>query len=347
MKALVATGYGLNIKRKLRFQERDSPIPGPQEVLIEIHAAGLNPVDYKFIYGMALPITRPKLPFGVGFDVAGVVTAVGQQVRDFRIGEEVYAKVPWDQMGTVATEIVVRADMTARKPRNLGFEEAAGLPLVSATVYDAFQVAEISKGTRLLIIGGSGGTGTFAVQYAKYLGAYVYATTSTANVELVRSLGADRVIDYQTESFRKIAREVDVVFDTVGGTYPGQSIKSVKRGGKIISIAGHHDNETLRDIGIAWIFRLAFLLKGSILMLRMWQKKVCYKHVWSYSDQEKLNYLRELFEAGHVRAIVDRVYPFSQAIEALLYLQTHRARGKVVVSMKPQTDQSNHQTSGR
>ncbi|MEZ4849764.1 MAG: NADP-dependent oxidoreductase [Bacteroidia bacterium] len=333
MKGLFLTGYGFRIRRKLKFLEKEIADPGPDDVLIEICAAGLNPVDFKFIYGMALIIIQPKLPYVLGFDLAGKIIAKGEQVTGFQVGDEVYSKVPWDQMGTITEKIVVRENMIALKPRNLTFEEAAGIPLVGCTVWDSFNVGEVKKGTRLLIIGASGGIGTIAIQYAKYLGAYVIALTSTKNVEFVRSLGADEVIDYKKEDFRKVVKEIDVVFDTVGGKYPRQSLRVVKKGEKIISIAGHHDNETLKQVGIAWIFRLAFLVKGSILMWRMRQKNVFYKHVWSSPNQEKLKKIASLIEAGHIQAITDRVYDFKDAIDGLEYLQTGRAR-KVVVQIK-------------
>ena len=326
------TGYGFYLRRNLRFLERELPKPGSHDVLIEVYTAGLNPVDYKIVHGLALIITRPRRPFPLGFDLSGIVIGRGEKVKDFEIGDEVYTKVPWDQMGTISIEILVREHMVARKPVNLTFDEAAGIPLVGCTVLDSFHVAGVKKGTRMLITGGSGGVGTFAIQYAKYLGAHVYTTTSTPNVDLVRSLGADQVIDYKKEDFRKVVKEVDVVFDTVGGKYPGQSLAVVKRGGKIISIAGHHDDETLKKVGISKIFRVLFQIKGSLLMYRMRRKNVFYKHVWSYPDQEKLNYITKLIEEGHIRAVIDRVYPFEEAIDGLLYLKTNRARGKVVVS---------------
>lgn len=334
MKALFLTGYGFNIKRNVKFLEKEMGNPGPHDVQIKVHAAALNPVDYKIVWGFALIITRPKRPFALGFDLAGTVVAKGEKVKDFAIGDEVYSKVPWAQMGTLAEELIVHSDSVALKPKNLSFEEAAGIPLISCTIYDAFKVAGIKEGDRVLISGGSGGSGSFAVQYAKHLGAYVYTTTSSSNVGWVKALGADEVIDYTKEDFRKQLKEVDLVIDTIGGSYPRKSLQVVKRGGKIISIAGHHDDDTLKEVGIAKIFRLLFQLKGSILMYRMRKKEVFYKHVWSYPNQEKLNYIRRLYEGGKVKAIVDRVYDFTDAVEGLLYLKTHRAKGKVIVRMK-------------
>ena len=211
MKALFLQKYGLFIRRNLQFLEKELAKPGENDLLIEVFAAGLNPVDYKIIYGMALAFTRPKRPFPLGFDLSGVVIGKGENVQDFTIGDAVYAKVPWEQMGTIATQISVRSDMVALKPKNINFEEAAGIPLVGCTVVDSFKVAEIKEGTSVLIYAGSGGIGSFAIQYAKYLGAYVYTTTSTSNVEWVKKLGADCVIDYKKEDYKKIVQNVDVV----------------------------------------------------------------------------------------------------------------------------------------
>jgi NADPH:quinone reductase-like Zn-dependent oxidoreductase len=334
MKALFLTGYGLQITKKLKFLDKELSPLGPDEVLVEVYAAGLNPVDYKIIYGMARIINRPAKPFALGFDLSGIVIAKGENVKDILVGDEVYSKVPWHQMGTLVTQINVQANMVALKPKNISFNEAAGFPLVGCTVVDSFKVAEVKKGTSILIIGGSGGIGTFAIQYAKYLGAKVIALTSSKNVELVTSLGADKVIAYNEVDFRETVKNVDVVFDTVGGNYPSRSIRVVKRGGKIITIAGHHDDATLKKVGVAKLFRILFQIKGSLLMLRIKRKDVYYKHVWSYPNQESLNYITKLIEAGEIRPVIDRVFRFEEAINALRYLQSKRAKGKVVVSIK-------------
>ncbi len=334
MKALFLQKYGLIIRKNLQFLDKELGKPSENDLVIEVFAAGLNPVDYKIIYGMAIIIMRPTRPFPIGFDLSGVVIGKGGNVKDFNVGDAVYAKVPWEQMGTIATQIIVRSDMVALKPKNINFEEAAGIPLVGCTVVDSFKVAEIKEGTSVLIHAGSGGIGSFAIQYAKYLGAYVYTTTSTSNVEWVKKLGADCVIDYTKEDYRKIVRNVDVVYDTLGGSYTGKALKVVRNGGKIISIAGHHDDATLKKVGVAKVFRFLFWVKGSILLFRMRRKNVFYKHVWSYPNQTTLNYIRDLVEAEKIKPIVDQVFPFEDAVNALVYLQKNRAKGKVIVSMK-------------
>ncbi|MFN5417864.1 MAG: NADP-dependent oxidoreductase [Flavobacteriia bacterium] len=333
-KSLVCVKYGFNLKKNLKFIDVNISKLKPNEVQIEVFAASVNPADYKIIYGFARIVKNYPCPFAVGFDLAGVIVGKGVDVQELNIGDEVYSKVPWDQMGTITQIINVRSDMVSLKPRNISFSEAASLPLVSCTVLDSFNVAEIKKGTKLLIIGGSGGIGTFAIQYAKYLGAYVYVTTSSANVEFVKSLGADEVIEYDKVDFRYKLDNLDVVFDAVGGKYAGQSLKVVKRGGKIVSIAGHHDDETLSKLEISTIIRILFRLKGAFLMFRMKKKNVLYKHVWSYPNRDSLNIIRELVENAKIKPVVDKEYQFADAINALTYLQTKRATGKVVIKIK-------------
>lgn len=334
MKGLFLTNYGFNFKKRLKFLERELPPLGPNDVLITVRSAGLNPVDYKIVYGMALIIMNPPRPFALGFDLAGIVSETGSNVKTLNIGDEVYAKVPWEQMGTIATHIHVNEGMVSLKPKNISFTEAAGIPLVGCTVFDAFEVAELKKDDTILIIGGSGGVGTFAIQYAKFLGAKVTAITSTKNIELVKSLGADMVIDYKQEDFRKLVKDISIVFDTVGGTYPWRSIKVVKKGGKIISIAGHHDDTTLNKVGVTKFFRVLFQIKGYPLLSKMKRKEIFYKHVWSYPKKETLDYIRSLIESGDIKPINNRDFPFEQSIEALNYLRTNRAKGKVTITIE-------------
>ncbi|MFD1552497.1 NADP-dependent oxidoreductase [Putridiphycobacter roseus] len=334
MKALFLTRYGLSINKNVKFFEREIDDPKRDEVRIETYAAGLNPIDQKIIFGLALIIMKPKRPFPLGFDLAGIVVKKGDAVTDLNIGDKVYSKVPWDQMGTISEQILVRANMVALKPKNTTFAAAAGLPLVACTVLDSFQVANIKKGSKILIHAGSGGIGTFAIQYAKYLGAYVYTTTSTKNVALVKSLGADVVIDYKKQDYRKIVKDLDVVYDTLGRKYTRQALSVIKKGGKIISIAGHHDDATLKKVGISKFFRILFQIKGSILMYRMKRKGVFYKHVWSYPNKKKLNYIRVLIESEKIKPVNDKEFPFEKAAEALAYLRTNRAKGKVTIKIK-------------
>lgn len=331
MKALCLTRYGKNIRQNVKILDIDEKKPGPKDLLIEIRAAGLNPVDFKMVHGAARMIFSPKRPYPLGFDLSGVVIGLGTEVTDFKIGDEVYSKVPWEQMGTVAKFGVVQADMVALKPSNISFPEAAGVPLVGCTVIESFEIGKVKQGTRILIHAGSGGIGTFAIQYAKYLGAYVYTTTSTKNVEWMKALGADCVIDYKTEDYRTIVKDIDVVYDTLGGKHLREAISVVKKGGAIISIAGYIDNQTLLEVGLPRIILPFNWLKGSLLILRMRRKNLFYKYVFSLPNQKYLNMISELIEAGEIKPVNDRVFNFDEAIEALEYVKMGRAKGKVVV----------------
>jgi len=333
MKALRLHAYGKNFHRNLIVDEVERPSPGSNDVLIEVDAAAINPVDYKMARGKVKIVLDPPKPFSLGFDVSGRIIEKGINVRDFKVGDSIYAKVPWNQMGTIATHCLIDQEYIATIPSSISMQEAAGLPLVGCTVMDSFRIGKLQKGMKILILGGSGGVGSFAIQYAKYLGAEVYTTTSTKNVDWVKKLGADHVIDYQKEDYRNKAKGVDFVYDTLGGPHTRKAIKLIKKGGTIISIAGHYDTETLKEVGVPSIYIRINQMAMSILLLRMRLKKITYKHVWSQPNREKLEEIARLVDAGKIRPIIDRVYPFEEAIDALYYLQTNRAKGKVIVAI--------------
>jgi NADPH:quinone reductase-like Zn-dependent oxidoreductase len=334
MNALQVSGYGVNILSKLEYAASAEKALGPDDVMIKVVAAGLNPIDYKMIYGIMRIVGKDPLPpYTLGFDLAGIVLKKGLNVTDFAPGDEVYSKVPWEQIGTVCFTAVVRADMVAKKPKNISFIEASGLPLVGCTVFDSFQLFNLKPNSSILIHAGSGGIGSFAIQYAKYLGAYVYTTTSTNNVSWVKELGADRVIDYKNEDYLNVVQNVDMVYDTLGGKYTREAIKVVKKGGAIVSIVGHHDDETLKQLKVNRLVRLLFKIKGAFLLLRMRSKNIRYKHVWTYPCKQTLDSITALIEKGHIKPIVDRVYAFEKSVEAISYLRTNRAKGKVIIDV--------------
>ena len=218
MKALQIVKYG-EIKDSLSVNEVKKPSPSAKDILIEVKAAALNPIDYKIVEGHLKDRVPLNLPCTIGFDVSGVVVEKGADVSNFEIGDEVYSRVPQEQMGTVAEFVAVNSDLVAKKPKNISFEEASGLPLTGLTALQALESVGIKENDRILIHAGSGGVGSFAVQYAKAKGAIVYTTTSTKNVGWVKALGADRVIDYKTEDYKEVANNLDIVFDTLGGDY--------------------------------------------------------------------------------------------------------------------------------
>jgi NADPH:quinone reductase-like Zn-dependent oxidoreductase len=334
MKALCSRGYGKKLEKQLYFSDFEFGKLGPNQIRVTIHYAGINPADYKIIYGEARILRRLSKPFKIGFDLAGIVSEVGSAVNNFAVSDKVYSKVPWHQMGTIAEECIVDADKVALMPKNMNFDEAASIPLVGCTVLESFDLAAVKNDDRILIHAGSGGIGTFAIQYAKYLGAYVYTTTSTANVDWVEALGADRVIDYKKEDYREIATNLDFVYETLGGKYTLDAVPLIKENGRMISILGHHDEQTLKEIGIHPILRKLNNLGERKLFNALKKKNIYYRHNFSMPDGEKLRRIKELIENGNIKAVIDRTYSFNEAIEALVYLTTGRAKGKVVIKIK-------------
>ncbi|MFT4602298.1 MAG: NADPH:quinone reductase-like Zn-dependent oxidoreductase [Arenicella sp.] len=334
MKALCLISYGKILEKNVSFLDIQLDKLKEDQVLIDVHCAGINPIDYKIVNGVAKLFMKPKKPFSLGFDLSGIVIEIGSRVSHFKVGDEVYTKLPWDQMGSLAERAICPQDMLSIKPRNISFEEAAGLPLVASTVLDSFEQMNIINGSRILIHAGSGGIGTFAIQYAKHLGAHVITTCSASNIELLKTLGADQVIDYKKTNYLEHLSDLDFVYDTLGGKYTKEAIKILNPGGTIISIAGHHDNDTLKSIGINGTLRYLNDLKGKSLMKACKKKNIRYKHVWSFPNKTKLDLVRELIENENIRPVNDKCFEFKDAIKALEYLSTERAKGKVIVNIK-------------
>src|SRR6476619_3918579 len=237
MKAFILDRYGS--ADGVRAGDMPDPELLEDDVLVQIHAAGVNLLDSKIRNGEFKSILPYRLPLILGHDVAGVVVGVGSRVRRFRQGDEVYARPPDGRIGAFAEFIAIREDDVAIKPRALSMEEAASIPLVGLTAWQALiERADLKKGQKILIHAGSGGVGTFAIQLAKHIGANVATTTSTANVELVKSLGADVVVDYKKDSFEEVVRDCDVVLNSLDGETLTKSLRVLKPGGNLISISG-------------------------------------------------------------------------------------------------------------
>lgn len=326
MKALQIVKYG-EIKDSLSINEIEKPAVKTNDVLIEIKAASLNPIDYKLVEGHLKDMVPLDLPSTIGFDVSGVVVEKGADVNNFQIGENVYSRVPQEQMGTVSEFVAVNSDVVAKKPANISFEEAAGLPLAGLTAIQALERVGIKENDRVLIHAGSGGVGSLAIQYAKAKGAYVYTTTSTKNVAWVKALGADHVIDYKTEDYKKIAHNLDIVFDTLGNNYTTEAFELIKEGGKVTSIVGPLDEETAKHMGMT-DYKLPEQLSKLIS-----EKSAIYKLTWMQPNGEQLSAITALVENGNMKPIVDKVYSFENSIEAYLYLASGRAKGKIVISL--------------
>ena len=333
MKALQITGYG-DIHKNLKFSEVEKPELKPDEVLIEVYAAAINPVDYKIVEGALKRVRKLKFPSGTGFDVAGIIVEKGTAVSDLHIGDKVYSRVPTESPGTFADYVAVVSSAVCVKPANLSFEEAAGLPLVGLTSMQALETGQFKKGDKILIHAGSGGIGSFAIQYAKSQGGFVYTTASTKNVDWVKELGADKVIDYKKQDYLGIVRDVDMVFDTLGGHYTEDAFKVLKEEGHVVSIAGILDRESANNFGLNPLIRFFLTLKRLPVTTAMKRKSAHYKFIFVHPSGKQLDAMRTLVEAGKIKPVVDKVFPFSEAIAAYGYQKSGHAKGKVILKMK-------------
>lgn len=333
MKALQIIGYG-TIENNLKFTEVEKPTIRENQVLVEVHSAGVNPIDYKIVEGDLKKVRKLVFPAPIGFDVAGIIVEKGSQVSHLNKGDQVYSRVSSESPGTFAEFVAVDANIVSLKPSNLDFTQASSLPLVGLTTIQAFNKAKLKSGDKVLIHAGSGGVGVFAIQYAKSKGAYVYTTTSTNNVDWVKKLGADRVIDYKTENYLDVVNEVDIVYDTLGGNYTLEAFDVIKRGGKVVSLVGEVDKETAKELNLNSIIRLILAFKRKNITKKMEDKSAYYKLIIMKPDGNQLKEIKELVESDLVKPIIDRTFSFEGSIEALLYQKSGRAKGKVVIGVR-------------
>jgi NADPH:quinone reductase-like Zn-dependent oxidoreductase len=319
----------------LRPGETSEPELRENDVMVQIHAAGVNVLDAKIRDGEFKLILPYRLPLILGNDVAGTVVRVGFNVRRFQPGDEVYARPSKDRIGTFAEFIAMDEADVAMKPKNLTMEEAASVPLVALTAWQVLvERAEVEKGQKVLIHAGSGGVGTIAIQLAKHFGAHVATTTSTANIALVRSLGADVVIDYKKENSEKVLQNYDVVLNSLGEDTLEKSVLVLKPGGKLISISGPPDADFAKENGFGWIFRQVMRVLSFRIRKKSSRRCVSYSFLFMTANGEQLSRITSLIEAGAVRPVMDTVFPFEKTNEALAYVETGRAKGKVVVTVR-------------
>ena len=333
MKAFILDRYGSN--DGVRAGEMPDPQLNDDDVLVQIYAASVNPVDLKIRDGKLKLVLPYRLPFVLGNDLAGVVVRVGSGVRRFKPGDEVYARPDKDRIGAFAEFISIREDAVANKPKKLTMEEAASIPLVGLTAWQALiERANLQRGQKVLIHAGSGGVGTFAIQLEKHVGATVATTTSTANLEWVKRLGADIVIDYKKDDFETILRDYDAVLDTLGGETLEKSLRVLRPGGKLISISGPPDPDFAKEIGATWIVGLAMRLLSYRIRRSARRHHVSYSFLFMRPSADQLREIGSLIDSGAIRPVVDRVFPFESTKEALAYVERGRAKGKVVVRVR-------------
>jgi NADPH:quinone reductase-like Zn-dependent oxidoreductase len=332
MKALVLERYGRT--GRLAFADIPRPTVKPDEILVQVHAAGLNPIDTMIPKGTFKSILRFQLPATMGSDLAGVVVAVGSRVTRFNPGDSVFASTFDLGTGALAEFAVVPERAAAIKPANLDFVQAASIPMVGLTSWQALKErAGLKLGQKIFIPAGSGGIGTFAIQLAKHLGATVGTTTSAGNVDLVRGLGADEVIDYKKQKFEEVLQDYDVVLGTVRGDGIARSLRILKPRGRVVSLIGPPDAAFARARGMNFFMTFVFGLISSKIIRQARKHSSEYSFLFVRPDGLQLAEISELLNTGRIRPVIDKVFPFDQAKEALAYLEKGRARGKVVVQM--------------
>jgi NADPH:quinone reductase-like Zn-dependent oxidoreductase len=333
MKAFLIDRYGK--KETGRIADVGTPELHDDDVLVRVHAASVNALDTKIRTGEFKLILPYRLPLILGNDLAGTVERVGAGVRRFKPGDEVYARPDDDRIGAFAELIAVKATAVAHKPRNLDMVEAASLPLVALTAWQALvETARLAPGQKVFIQAGSGGVGSVAIQLAKHLGAFVATTTSTANVEWVKELGADVVIDYKQQDVANELRDYDVVLNSQGKEELNRSLQILKPGGHLISISGPPTPAFAAVRGLAWPLRQVMRLLSRSIRSKAKQKRVTYTFVFMRADGQQLDQITSLVESGVIRPIIDRVFPFEDTQGALAHVESGRAKGKVVVKLR-------------
>ena len=333
MRAFVLTGYGA-ITDNVRLAQLPDPVAASGEVLIEVHAASLNPIDFKIVHGDLKRVSKYKLPRPFGFDASGVVKSVGAGAGRFKPGDTVYLRASRDTIGTFAEQIAVDEKFVALKPFILSHAQAASLPLVGLTTLQGFARAGARAGQRILIHAGSGGVGTFAVQYARHLGLHVTSTTSSKNADFVRSLGADEVIAYDRENYLEQGGDYDIVYDTLGGAFTVDAFKVVKRGGTVISLSGPPDRDFARREGAGLLVRVVVWLMGRKVYRASAEAGAAYCWFFTESNGDQLRDIARLIDSGAIKPVIDREFAFEQLPDALSYLEAGRARGKVVLKLR-------------
>ena len=332
MKAAVIDRYGRNDLVKVA----DVAVPGtgPLDLLVQVHAASVNPLDVKTRNGELKTLLKYRFPLVLGNDLSGVVADVGARVTRFKKGDAVYARLDSDRIGAFADFTAVREGAAALKPANVTFEEAASLPLVALTAWQALvEIGQLGANQRVLIHAGSGGVGSVAIQLARHLGATVFTTVGPRNVDLVKRLGADVAIDYRSERFEDAAKDCDVVLDSAGGDTLVRAFECVKPGGVVVSIGGTPSAAFARRWGLNPLIVLAIRVMSRKATAAARRHNARYEYLFMRADGEQLREITRLVEGGVIRPLVDKVFPLQQVREALAYSESGRATGKVVITV--------------
>ncbi|APR77331.1 zinc-containing alcohol dehydrogenase [Minicystis rosea] len=315
----------------LRLDEVEKPTPRPRDVLVRVRATAVNPVDWKLRSGGQRNLVRYRLPWILGLDVSGVVEAVGAEVTRFKVGDEVWSSPAHNRPGTYAEYVCIDERQVGRKPGNVTHEEAASIPLVGLTASQCLvDSGRLQRGERVLIHAGAGGVGTFAIQLAKHLGAHVITTASERNEALVRSLGADEVIDYRKVSFADACAPVDLILDSLGEDGFEDNLRVLREGGRIANISVDVPRHVERHGPFLSLFTVAYAM-ARLIVAPYFRKRIRSRHVIKRSDGMQLDTIAGLVEQGAIRPVIDRVLPLTEIQEAHRHSASHRASGKIVL----------------
>src|SRR5215208_4090074 len=332
MKAALIDRYGSN--DVVRVADVAVPAMGPTDLLVRVHAASVNPLDVKTRDGKLKTLLKYRFPLVLGNDLAWVVAYVGARVTRFEKGDAVYARLDSDRIGSFAEFAVVREGAAALKPANVTFDEAASLPLVALTAWQALvEIGKLRPGQRVLIHAGSGGVGSIAIQLARHLGATVFTTVGQRNMELVKRLGADVPIDYRSARFEDVATDCDVVLDSAGGETLVRCFECVKPGGVVVSIGSTPSAAFARSWGLNPILVLAIGAMSRKATAAARRHGARFEYLFMRADGEQLERITRLVESGVIKPLVDKVFSLEQVRDALAYSESGRATGKVVITV--------------
>ena len=333
MKAFLLHKYSKN--GGLSLTDVSTPQVKDNDILVEIQAAAVNLLDSKIKTGEFKLILPYKFPLTLGHDLAGVVTKVGRNVKKFKAGDEVYARAADFNIGTFAEFIAIDEKDAALKPKNISMEEAASLPLVSLTAWQALvERAQLKQGQKIFIQAGSGGVGTVAIQLAKYLGATVATTASAKSADFLTALGADLIIDYKNSDFESRLNNFDVVLNSQDQKTLQKSLRILKPGGKLVSISGPPTPDFAKEIGAPWFIKFILTLLSAGVRKKAKNREVDYSFLFMKASGEQLSKIGALVESGVIKPVVDKIYSFEKTNEALAYVESGRAKGKVVIKIK-------------
>jgi len=333
MKAYIVNKY----KTKDAGQMMVVPMPElkRKQVIVQIFASSINPLDLKIMHGDLKLILPYRRPFILGHDLSGVVTKVGDEITQFKLGDEVYCRAGDYQIGTFAEFLAVNEEDLAIKPKTLTMLEAASVPLIGLTAWQALvEKGSVKKGQKVFIQAGSGGVGTFAIQLAKHLGAIVATTTSTANIEFVKTLGADIVVDYKRDDFTQILSGYDIVLHSQDRETLEKSLRVLKPGGILISLNSPPDLGFAKQIKAPWYMSLIMRSMSFGINRKARKLGVTYSFLFMRASGEQLAHLSSLIDSGIIKPVVDKVFKFSEISDAIAYVESGRTKGKVVLSIK-------------